>query len=173
LTVDTARKRTKNVAVLTDRPAHLAQLGAALRRFAASDIESMRVWVNVERFRAPSSTPVPYRTLARIEARNITAERLAAAEASATEAAGSWSTSAVVRIEAIAGADAEAIVERMTRCEVDLLACDAASGVVGLAERVAALTGRPVLLISDDEPRLSPAQHRTNAAARLLRAFHG
>jgi len=170
-------RRNSNVAVLTDRPDGLARLEGPLRRFAGAEIDSVHVWVAVERFRSPSSTPYPYRNLGRIEARNITADRLTQAELDATVALSLWSTAAPVSVEAITDATAAALVERLARDDIDLLVCDAASGVVALAEQVAALTGRPVLLISDGEGdsrrTATAAKQVTNPAARLLRAIHG
>jgi hypothetical protein len=171
-----AGSRYANVAVLTDRPAGLGRLQQPLRQLAPH-ADAVHVWLGVERFRAPSSTHPPYRVLARAEARNITAERLLQAAAGAREAVATWAADiATPDIAAILDPTTADIIARIVAAEIDLLVCDADSGVVALAERAASQTGRPLLLVpaaDDDLARTTQTRSRTNPAARLLRALHG
>ena len=141
-------RKYRKFALLIERPERLTALGLTLRQTGSSDLGEVFLWLNVERFRAPSSTPLPYRSLARTEARNITAGRVAQGEAEALEATRSWGSEGwQTRIESFIDATPEELAFRLRHEGIDLLVSEDRSRSPGLASRAAALANCPLLLV--------------------------
>ena len=151
-------KKHRRVVLLTDSAAQLPMLAQALREFAAGEVREVLVWLQVERFRAPSSTHPPYRGLARIEARNITAERAAAIETEARESMPTWAAGWQTSIEAVLDASAVSIAVQLQAEEIDLVVTLGHAGRNReLGADAAAIAGRPLLLVPESGPDASQA----------------
>jgi hypothetical protein len=167
--IDT-RPEYRRVAILAGDPARLTALAAALRQFAAADGRQVLLWAGVQRFRAPSSTHPPYRGLARVEARNITVDRVTEAEASLAVAASALAGQGwQVEAEVILDTGMEGIIERLAMSEVELLVTEPAA-FGGQAEKIASRAGCALLLVPSTEPAVKAP---TSTGGRLLRALHG
>jgi hypothetical protein len=159
----------QRVVLLPDNPAQLPLLAQALRELAGSEVSEVIVWLRVERFHAPSSTHPPYRRLARIEARNITAERASAAEAAAHESMPSWAEGWQTSLEAVIDASAKSIAARLIADEIDLAVTPGDRGLSReLATAAAALAGRPLLLV----PELDAFSSRPGSGERRVFIGH-
>ncbi|MPZ49409.1 MAG: hypothetical protein GEU75_08960 [Dehalococcoidia bacterium] len=164
-----------HVALFTSQPARLPGLVASLRQFAGGEGRKLLLWANAERFRAPPGLHPPYHALGRIEARNLTADRVAAAEtataeASATLAAEGWEVTSEILLDATS-AD---VLSRLDANQIELLVTESAS-FAGQAERLAAKAGCALLLVPDSEHATTGASAggRANQAGRLSRVLHG
>jgi hypothetical protein len=160
------------VALLVEQPAQVAELGAPLRQLALQGVREVYVWLCVERFKAPSGTHPPYRSLARQEAREITAQRVAGAEASAALSVPSLSgPGRETRVESVLDPTPEAIAARLLASKVDLLISAGESGS-GLGVKAASLAGCALLIVNEDASGHPLRPEGTTRAGRLLRALH-
>jgi hypothetical protein len=145
-----AQKQPKyhKVALLSGNAGQLPALGQALRQFASEEVREVSVWLNVERFRAPSSTHPPYRALARIEAHNITANRVTQSETEGRDLTQAWAEYGwQTHVEAILDASEATIASRLREREIDLLVCEDASETARLGAKAAALAACPLFLV--------------------------
>jgi hypothetical protein len=170
------QRRYHRVAVLTDEPDELPNLGLALRQFASDEVNEVVVWLVVERFRAPSSTHPPYRLLARQEARDITAQRSERAEAAAAVVVQAWDGYGwQIGLEAVLDASPESIAARLLDQEIDLLVSEGESGAGRMAAKASTTAGCPLLLVPSDASAastLGTQRPRRNLFAPLIRT-HG
>ena len=166
-----AQKRYHRVALMADSPAQLAGLGAALRRVASDDLKEVAIWLRVDRFHATSSTHPPYRGLGRIEARTITADRVAQAESAAMDAARGWQAGWQTSFEAVLHDAPDKLANRLQEAEIDLLVAAAESRSSALGSRAAGQAACPLLLVPAEADGLN--SQKTHRAPRLLRVLHG
>jgi hypothetical protein len=167
-------------ALLTDRPDELDGLAGALRQYASGGVREVFAWTGVERFRAPSGTHPPYRGLARVEARKITAERVADAESRAQALVRSWSASSwPTHTEVILDACIDTIASRLQINRIELLITPGRNGMEGLARAAAARAGCALLLVPL-KADADAVDHRSgwlfgkrHASTGRLGAFHG
>jgi hypothetical protein len=142
--------RFQRVALLAASPEQLASLVQALRQLASDDVHEVFVWLDIERFHAPSSTHPPYRQLARAEARNITAARIARNETEAWEAMRALTGHGwLIQVESFLDATPSLIASRLVSDEIGLLVSEG-EGTAGLAAKAAAEGGCPLLLVPPD-----------------------
>ena len=167
-------------ALLTDRPDELDGLAGALRQYAAGSVREVFAWTAVERFRAPSGTHPPYRGLARVEARNITAERVADAESRAQALVRSWPASDwQAHAEVILDACTDAITSRLLTNQIELLITPGRAGLEGLVRAAAARAGCALLLVPAKPDADTSSQRsgwlfgKRHASAGRLGALHG
>jgi hypothetical protein len=171
---------TGRFALLTDAPDRFESLAATLRQYTPGRHGEVSLWTAVERFRAPSGTHPPYRGLARTEARNITADRVAASEAQANLVAYSLANAGWdVRVEVILDAGVEAISFRLGDNGIGLLVTEGGTRLAESARTAAALAGCALLLLpshADEDGGVSYLAGlfgRKQAAPGRLRVFHG
>jgi hypothetical protein len=174
-----ANRRFHRVAVLTDKPDRLPKLGEALRDFAPSEVRQVLVWLTVERFCAPSGTHPPYRSMARLEARNITIERAAKAQAEASEAMRLWRDfDWQTDVEPVFDVSADVLAHRLLDEEIDLLVTteaerSAALAVKGSEKAACALLLVPVAGPANDLVLVGGDRRRgTHRSSRLIPTLH-
>jgi hypothetical protein len=168
------------IAFLSDAPDRLDTLAATLRQYTPARAGGVFLWSAVERFRAPSGTHPPYRGLARREARCITTERVAAAEAQANLVAHSLANSGWdARVEVILDPGVEAISSRLRDNGIELLVTEGGTRLAEAARTAAALAGCALLLLPSHIERGDGVSHfaglfgRRQGAPNRLRLFHG
>jgi hypothetical protein len=166
------------VAVINRRPEPVSGIEAALGQIASRHVTAVHVWVAIDRFHAPASTPLPYRSLARREARCITSQRVTQGEAEARKAVEVWQGYGwQTEVEVILDATPSDLAGRLVEQEIELVASE--PGSADLARRAAILASRPLLLVPARNStgdgiaqRESPDEAR-DLGSRILRAFHG
>jgi hypothetical protein len=168
---DASTTQHLNVALLADRPAEVQSMVEALEDYASPEPRQIQVWLSIERFRAPSGIHPPYRSLARTEARNITAGRIAEAEASAKEALQRTEVR-TAQIESLLDTDSAAVALLLQDEQIDLLVCQVGTKAAIIGGQAAARAACSLLLV----PRSASADGQVGFGAhsigRLIRA-HG
>jgi hypothetical protein len=160
------------VAILTDRPAELPNLLAGLRSYAPRESLDIRVWVSAERFRAPSGTQLPYRSMARLEAQHITAERVAVAAAEAQESLPQWPGESPLEVEIVLDVTGPELTSRLALQDVHLLVCQAESRLAGIGAQAALEAACSLLLLPVPGLHHRPSHSGWRWAGGLLRV-HG
>jgi hypothetical protein len=149
----------------------------ALRQFASESVREVAVWPTVERFRAPSSTHPPYRSLARHEARSITSDRAAAAVAKTEESVQSWHGFAwQTTVEVLVDVSSEALAQRLTQLGIDLLVVAEGERSTASAVRASERAACPALLVPSARDHLANAApgdgQRRPRSFRLIPTLH-